>query len=54
MIGFIKSVFVGITIGSCISLVWNIQDLNYTLGTILGLVLMTGGLVLMHHELGKK
>lgn len=54
MIGFIKAVFIGITIGSCISLVWNIQDLNYMLGTILGLVLIAGGFLLAHHELGKK
>lgn len=43
----IKTIFFGLTAGVTIGGVWNLQDQNYILGTVVALAIMFTGLVVL-------
>lgn len=47
MLGIVKALTYGATIGITIGGVWNLQDLNYYLGTLVGVALLAGWVIVL-------
>lgn len=42
-----KAIWIGLVAGIVIGGIWNLQDVNYYLGTVVGLVVIAGALVVV-------